>query len=746
MSHATVVNVRPASADDNRLFHKNPLAHKPDDDVDDGEGLAVVDVGHNESSFSPRESDSHPALIPSARAASPSSDSESNIQTPDAPAGSRHHRRRQTSKNNGSDHNGNNNSNNSNNNHNNNSNDKPRTADSDNSSSAVHPQSREGVAGASTTSMEERINPSSLGGGGIGGGTGDNNSRTELGSGGGGGGVGGFGDTMNLTLAQSARRTHASAAKSLYGAALSGKDEAVALLLRDPAIRQTIDQPYKDGTTALHAAANAGFDTIAELLINAGAKIDAAAQNGATPLCFACSKGHVKVVEALLNAGASQTVSVAGWRPLHLAVSKGHAEVVEKLLAQHGNNNDNNNVTAADLEFPASNGHTPIAIAIQNGRAKVLEVLLAGGADANALIKGWSPLHIAVLSGSTECVELLLEANADIDLKKEDGVTPIFLAAEKNLPKMITCLAQHEANLELKAKNHATPLWNATRRGNVGAVEALLKAGANTSASVSGWPILHIAAEQNEVEILHLLLHPEVSGGQEVDLSQINSEGNTALHVACEHGCFEAAKEIVDVVSAVGRRRRTKHGTAAPHRKEGDDDDDGDDGDDDRGGKQGQGDDDDEEAHEQAALAAATASGSSFSLDQPNRRKATPLCVAAHFGFIDIVELLIERGADIHYKVEGVWDAATLAADQGHGEVVDLLEKNGAVSMLSESEGMSPLNVGPRVAAFATTTASSGTDPADPQKQLQNSQRLPEQSSSSSTAPTPPDGTCCVIQ
>lgn len=60
------------------------------------------------------------------------------------------------------------------------------------------------------------------------------------------------------------------------------------------------------GMTALHFAAREGDDGVVEMLLGAGAKIDAIDEQNRTPLWYACANNlpDSAIVEILLNAGA----------------------------------------------------------------------------------------------------------------------------------------------------------------------------------------------------------------------------------------------------------------------------------------------------------------------------------------------------------------------------------------------------------------------------------------------------------
>jgi ankyrin repeat protein len=66
---------------------------------------------------------------------------------------------------------------------------------------------------------------------------------------------------------------------------------------------QGVDE--REGTTALHRAAYGGHVAAVELLIAAGANLEAVSRrNGATPLHLAARASRAEVVVRLLNAGA----------------------------------------------------------------------------------------------------------------------------------------------------------------------------------------------------------------------------------------------------------------------------------------------------------------------------------------------------------------------------------------------------------------------------------------------------------
>lgn len=99
-----------------------------------------------------------------------------------------------------------------------------------------------------------------------------------------------------------------------------------------------ISKPSKDGRAALHIAAENGLESIANVLLRAGAELNLVDGNGRTALHCAIDGGHVDTLRLLLSCGADPLVlNSAGLNSLHLAVNKGELAMVQ-LLIDHGVN------------------------------------------------------------------------------------------------------------------------------------------------------------------------------------------------------------------------------------------------------------------------------------------------------------------------------------------------------------------------------------------------------------------------
>ncbi|KAF2720013.1 hypothetical protein K431DRAFT_192823, partial [Polychaeton citri CBS 116435] len=77
-------------------------------------------------------------------------------------------------------------------------------------------------------------------------------------------------------------------------------------------------------------------------------------------------------------------------------------------------------------------------------------------------------------------------------------------------------------------------------------------------------------------------------------------------------------------------------------------------------------------------------------LNKPNKYDWTPLSSAAHSGFLEVVKLLLDKGADSSIASSRGWTPLNSAADEGHLDVVRLLLDNGADISTTSRDGWTP--------------------------------------------------------
>jgi uncharacterized protein len=167
--------------------------------------------------------------------------------------------------------------------------------------------------------------------------------------------------------------TSSAAGKSdVADAAMRGDKAAVQKLI---ASKADVNAPQNDGATALHWAVYRGDKEMVGLLVRAGANPKAANREGSTPLWLAGISGDASIIAALLEAGADANEKLPlGRTPLMIAARTGNVEAIKTLL-------DNGaDINAKDTQ----RGTTALMWAADEGHAAAVKLLIDRGADIKA--------------------------------------------------------------------------------------------------------------------------------------------------------------------------------------------------------------------------------------------------------------------------------------------------------------------------------------------------------------------------
>ncbi|PNP43128.1 hypothetical protein TGAMA5MH_05061 [Trichoderma gamsii] len=218
--------------------------------------------------------------------------------------------------------------------------------------------------------------------------------------------------------------------------------------------------------------------SLAWLLLEHGADLNATDDNGMTPLHRACSSddaNNAKDVRLLLQWGAdaSRQDKTRSHTPLHIAVRKGLDNVVVQLASQTDH-----------LEITDSCGHTALMLAILYPSKSIVRVLLNNGASCTTRDPiGRTATHYAACNGFNNALELMLRSASspdDVNLKDDRGYTALHhaLTNKKANTQTIRILVEGGANLYAEENKGAmTPLMLAVYLGKKLFVGELLKAG-----------------------------------------------------------------------------------------------------------------------------------------------------------------------------------------------------------------------------------------------------------------------------
>lgn len=288
-----------------------------------------------------------------------------------------------------------------------------------------------------------------------------------------------------------------------------------------------VNQPsrYK---TPLMLAASAGYTEIVALLLAKGAEVNVNTDEG-TPLMMAVHGGHTEIMKLLLAAGADvKTIHRMGDQALIMAARQRNystpslepnADTV-KLLLDHG----------ADPNFKGQWARTALMSA--NTAAKV-KLLARKGAEINAKDEyGQTALMHAASRGAPEVVTALLESGADVNATDNKGLNALLYSLDrenmaygdehKTLPARRAEVARRillSKNVDVNAANNdgETPLTRAVRLENVEIIKGLLAKGADANRSdMFGNTPVILAYEKGNAEMEKVLPSTSVKGKPEV--------------------------------------------------------------------------------------------------------------------------------------------------------------------------------------------------------------------------------------
>ncbi|MDO4220586.1 MAG: ankyrin repeat domain-containing protein [Akkermansia sp.] len=273
------------------------------------------------------------------------------------------------------------------------------------------------------------------------------------------------------------------------------------------------------GKTALIHAAESGQLATMQVLLDAGARVDACDRVKMTPLLYAALEGHVEAVKLLQKHGASiKERSSNGWTPLLVAAGRRQVEMELYLLEQ-----------GVDVNLFNNDGETAMIIGAANDQTALVSALIERGADMEAVDNyGWTALMVAAAYGQVGVLGILANAGADLERQDANGWTAALCAASADSVEGMHLLVQHGANLNHTDAEKRSALVIAAELGHEKMVRYLVEGCRMPldAADDHGWtPLMHAAALGRE-RVVEFLLR---SGA---DATLKSNQGETAYCLA----------------------------------------------------------------------------------------------------------------------------------------------------------------------------------------------------------------------
>lgn len=396
-----------------------------------------------------------------------------------------------------------------------------------------------------------------------------------------------------------------------------------------------------DGRAPLHHAAEQGHKLVVQCLVEAGANINLVDSQGHTPLLWAAYKGHLGLIDDLWSDEHKKLRDHNGRTPLHIAAigameseekEKEKLEVVKKFIEK-----------GINMEANDRFGQTPLHVAVRSGNKAVTRALLEKGANSEARTSNNETLlHMAAKGGQMDIAQVLLESGVDIEAKDSSQHTPLHKAAKAGHGDIVKLLLKNGADKHKMNARRETPLYQAVKGGDETTVRLLLDPCNDAKAKELYTNLLCIACEGGKGAVVQLLLD------KGADVCAKDANGLTALHAAIDNDRVDLVQLLLDkgadteVRQAVPSWWRNDVLKKYPGR-------------------------------------------------EIDNYGDTPLLLASRRGKDTIVQLLLDRGADMEAKDAEGLTPLVLATRQRRQSLAILLLSRGANKEAKDIEGRTPL-------------------------------------------------------
>ncbi len=283
-----------------------------------------------------------------------------------------------------------------------------------------------------------------------------------------------------------------------------------------------VDQKNRNEVTALMVAVNNNYTDKAKFLLDHGADINTRDSDGESALIMAINRGNLPMIRWLVKEGADvNVVNRRGKGALFLAAYRD--EDMVRFLINSG----------AEVDIADEHEETALMVATQKGKLEIARLLIDNGADVNKKnLLGGSALEFAASRGDLELVKLLLNNGAYVDTQNKYGSTPLSMAAKYGYTDIVKLLLKWHVDVNKTVNSGVSALMMAVQSGKDDIVKLLLDKNADVNQwSISGFTALMMAAQENQISIARQLInHP---------LIKINAQsrvGCSALMLAAQKG------------------------------------------------------------------------------------------------------------------------------------------------------------------------------------------------------------------
>lgn len=326
-----------------------------------------------------------------------------------------------------------------------------------------------------------------------------------------------------------------------------------------------IQAKIQSGMTLLDIAIEYGQVEIVKRLLNAGVSVDSM-----TPILFACANGHLDILILLFEKKHYEDISSDQLTfLLQVACVEGHADVAQllfqrgatiafeqdedfkdelRILYEKGSAGMSQLLFGNDEppDFGREDGEDKslLQVVCENGHTEVAKLLLERGETIDFEKKdkrGRALLYVVCENGHAEVAKLLFECGATLNLKDKKDIKELLQRiCEKGHAEVAKLLFEKDPYKDMFIKKQEFLLSMAGENGHVEMVKLFLERGVNINAKLkNGKTLLHMACENKHIGLVRFLL------AQGANINLLDDDWNTPLHLACKTGDNEIVKLLI---------------------------------------------------------------------------------------------------------------------------------------------------------------------------------------------------------
>lgn len=437
----------------------------------------------------------------------------------------------------------------------------------------------------------------------------------------------------------------------------------------------------KNNENALNIACENGYSEIVRMLIDKNADLNNRGENNLdfyidnnyhyddipnqeryTPLMSAILNNHNDIIEMLINAGADLDAinEYNDDTAIFLAIDSKNLPCILHLLKHNVNVNIHN-----------SSMKTPLIYAFEHKFYDAVEAIINAGADLDMYDRiGYTIFIHAIEENNESIIRLLIEKNVNINIvSKYSNDSPLLIACKEENLQLVQRLIDLGANIELQNDRMINPLLNVVQSGNLNQLSLLIKKNANINVKNNdGMTPLLLSVLYGHNDLVNVL----IDAGADLDAQEYD-DLYSALMIACNNGNLEIVKKLINAGAKIDLVNKNENnallcGVLASQRGE-------------------TAIDPNRIAKSTDFISIFAKEGIDINAKNKDGETALMICMSS----IDAITMLIELKADLNIKNKAGLTTLMVAIEDEEFTCADKLIQNGANVNVTSWRGYSPL-------------------------------------------------------